>query len=342
MAAAIVERSAERQFDIVLRTADVIAAGRSEAACCVPVEDRIASIGDDLAGAVVVLVEAIGRIETNAFEVGVHDEVDNTGHSVGTVGCRSTAGQNFDALDERSRDLVKVGCGNGGIARLQAAAVDQDQRTRRAETAKVDRGRTRSAVGDEGVLAADNLRQRVDQIFDADRTGVGDFGRTDDGDRAGAVDIGTRDTRTGNDDRPRRGCRRIVDGRFVGRTDLGHCRLRKQGKAKGSGCRTCFEVGVEFHSVNPSIDRPTPEVGSPRNPWEGCDIRNRQSTKSISTPSSGSWHVPLGTRRMQSFCYILAGLRLKVWCAGHTSCLAEIARLRRRSTHRENKAARIA
>ena len=102
------------------------------------------------------------------------------------------------------------------------------------------------------------------------------------------------------------------------------------------------EVGVEFHSVNPSIDRPTPEVGSPRNPWEGCDMRNRQSTKSISTPSSGSWHVPLGTRRMQSFCYILAGLRLKVWCAGHTSCLAEIARLRRRSTHRENKAARIA
>ena len=314
MAAAVVKGRTDGQFDVVLRTADIVALGRNETASSVDVVDGRAIVVDDLAGAVVVLVETIGRIETDAFEVGVHDEVDNAGHSVGTVGSRCTAGQNFDALDERCRDLVKVGCGKRGVTRLQATAVDQDQRTCSAETTKVDGCSTGCAVRDEGVLTTDNLRQRVQKVFDTDRTGVGDFLGTDHGDRACTFDVRTRDTRTGNDDSAGGGLRLVDVDRsaFVNRTDLGHCRLRKQGKTKGSGCRTGFEIGVEFHSVNPSIDRPTPEVGSPRNPCEEPKIRSCRMTKRMYNPSSGRVHVPLWPHRMQRICYSHGGLGLLV------------------------------
>ncbi len=285
VATAVVEGRADGEFDIVLRTADVIAPGSNETASIQPIVDGLAVATNDLVGVVVVLVETVGRIETDTFEIGVHDEVDNAGHSVGTVGSRCTAGQNFDALDERSRDLVKVGCGQRGVTRLQATAVDQDQGTRSAETAKVDGCSTRGAVGDEGVLATENLRQRVDQVFDADRTGIGNFLSADDSDRAGAFDVRTRDTRTGNDDGTTSRCCFSIVTRV-----LSHCRLRKQGKAKGSRSRACFEIGVEFHSVNPSIDRPTPEVGSPRNPW------NPHAAKAHTYAQSLQWRLACAFR----------------------------------------------
>ena len=57
--------------------------------------------------AVVVLVEAVLGIELHAFEVFLHDEVDNAADRVRTVDGRGAAGEDFDTLNHGGRDLVQ-------------------------------------------------------------------------------------------------------------------------------------------------------------------------------------------------------------------------------------------
>ena len=54
------------------------------------------------------VVEAIADIETNALEVVVHLEIDDARDRIGAVHRGSAAGQNVDALDEVSGNLVEV------------------------------------------------------------------------------------------------------------------------------------------------------------------------------------------------------------------------------------------
>jgi hypothetical protein len=55
------------------------------------------------------LVEAVLQAAAEALEIGVHDEVDDAGHSIGTVDRRRAAGEDVDPLDECGRDGVEVG-----------------------------------------------------------------------------------------------------------------------------------------------------------------------------------------------------------------------------------------
>ena len=98
---------------------------------------------------VVVLIEAVLAVDLHAFEVFLHDEVDDAGDGVRSVHGGRAAGQHFDALDHRGRNLVQVGAAECGDAAVRhAPAVDEHQRAGRAEAAQVDRRGARGAVGD--------------------------------------------------------------------------------------------------------------------------------------------------------------------------------------------------
>ena len=150
--------------------------------------------------AVVVLVEAVLRVELHAFEVFLHDEVDDAADRVRTVDGRGAAGQDFDALDHGGRDLVQVGRRVGDAAVRQATTVDEDEGAGRAEAAQVDRCGTRRAVGDVRVLRSECLRQLVDQVFNARDALRGDVGAGDLRHGAGALDVRHLDAGTGDDD----------------------------------------------------------------------------------------------------------------------------------------------
>ena len=91
-----------------------------------------------------VLIGPVLGVDLQAFEVALHDEVDDAGDGVRAIGRRGAAGQHFHPLDQLGRDLVEVGRGVGiagvGIADPQPPAVDQDQGTLLAQTAQVGRG----------------------------------------------------------------------------------------------------------------------------------------------------------------------------------------------------------
>ena len=146
------------------------------------------------------VVERQLAVEADTGEVGVHDEVHDAGDGVRTVDRRGAAGEHVDALDDRRRDEVEIGDRGGGIAGDEATAVDQHERADRAEVAKVDRGDAGRAVGVGRTLAGEDLRQRVEEIFDAGRALKLDFLRRHDRDRAGRGQVRLRNARTGDDD----------------------------------------------------------------------------------------------------------------------------------------------
>ena len=172
---------------------------------------------------VVVLVHAVLRIEPHAFELVVHDEVDDAGDRVGAVHGGRAARQHFDALDQRRRNLVQVGRGRGVLRRIaghQAAAVDQHERALRAEVAQIDGRRAGRAVRQVAAEVGERLRQVVDQVLDArhalDLDLFGAHGRH----RADAREIGLRNARAGHD--------HFLDGRVF-------LRLRRQRAGERSG-----------------------------------------------------------------------------------------------------------
>ena len=141
-------------------------------------------------------------IDPEAFEVVLHEEIDHAGHGVGAVGRRSAAGEYFDVPDQRAGNLVDVGADAALNGRTggQAAAVDQHQRTFRAQVTQVQRRGTGGAVGLAGILLGIDLRQGPHHVFHSNRTLVEQFLGVDLGYRAGADKIGPLDSRAGNDD----------------------------------------------------------------------------------------------------------------------------------------------
>ena len=100
---------------------------------------RIASVLHDLApvaSVVVVVVAAVLVVHAEALEVVLHEEVDDAGDRVRTVGGGGAASQHFDAADEGARNLVDVrAAGLQRRADRQPAAVHQHQRAHSAEVA---------------------------------------------------------------------------------------------------------------------------------------------------------------------------------------------------------------
>src|ERR1700679_2363425 len=61
--------------------------------------------------------DALLAVEFDAFEVLSHHAVDDAGHGVRTVNGGGAAGEDFDVIDERSRNLVQVGGRRQWVAR---------------------------------------------------------------------------------------------------------------------------------------------------------------------------------------------------------------------------------
>ena len=178
----------------------------------------------------VVLPDAVVAVETDTFEVGVHDEVDDARDRVRTVHRRCAARQDFGAADERRRDDVKVGrlVRAVRIARHEAAAVDQNQRALRTEVAKVDFRGTRCAVRNARRLGGTDGRQLVEDVFDPGRTGKLHVLVVDDRDRRGEFKVRLRNARAGDDDVTAR--RDVLTLGRNRRRRLGFDRTRSAGK----------------------------------------------------------------------------------------------------------------
>ncbi len=157
-----VELGATAVGDVVARQAELRRIGRRAAL------DHVTQLDGAVAIEVVlVLVEAVLGVELHALEVLLHDEVDDAADRVRAVHGRGAAGQDFDALDHRGRNLVEVGRRVGDAAVGHAATVDEHQGAGRAEAAQVDRRGTGGAVRHVRVLRGEGLRQLVDEVFDA-------------------------------------------------------------------------------------------------------------------------------------------------------------------------------
>ena len=141
------------------------------------------------------------RVDAQAAEVGVHDEVDDAGDRVGAVHRRRAAGQHVDALDQRGRDEVDVGDralrGSPGCRRrpLISTRVRSEPRPRRLTVGGAGR-----AVGDVRTLRRERLRQRVDQILGAGRALKLDVLARQHRHRAGRGQVRLRNARAGDDD----------------------------------------------------------------------------------------------------------------------------------------------
>ena len=190
--------------------------------------------------AVVVLVEAVLARDLHTFEVFLGDEVHDARDGVRTVHGRRTAGEHFDALDQLGRDLVEVSGRAADTAVGHAATVDEHQGARGAEATQVDRGSTRGAVGDRGVLRGESLRQLVDEVLDAGHALRGDVRRSDLRDRARRFKVRLLQARTGHDDRFER---------FSGGCFLSQCRRharRNQPQNQRTPNGEC-DIGVGLH-----------------------------------------------------------------------------------------------
>ena len=192
---------------------------------------------------------AVLGINLNAFEVFLHDEVDDARNGVRTVHGRCAAGQNVNAVDELAGDEVEVSCRVVRRAVRHALAVDQDQRAGRAEVTQRDRRGTRGAVGNRRVLRSESLRQLDDEVFNARDALKLDVFRRHRRDRAGGRQVGLEDARTGNGDALLAGfgisCRRFCRGdRFVflrnGRCDCSCDKHRARDHRRHQ--KTCLQI----------------------------------------------------------------------------------------------------
>ncbi len=262
MAAAVAGGRADLEVDVELRAVECLAARRGIAACR---RQRLEPLA-----AVVVVVDAARHVDAEAFVIGVEHEVDDAGDRVRPIDRTGAAGQHVDAFDQRGGDHVDVGgrtrgAARRGVARHQAAAVDQHQRARFTQVAQVDRRRTGRTVRHRRGLRRERRRQAVEHVLDARRAAQLDVRRVDHGDRAGGGQVGVRDARSGDDDVGTRGgpgcsgilarrvrdcrgrrCRAVVAGgalrcgsrlgcRCRSRCGLGRCRKRHDGACDHRG-----------------------------------------------------------------------------------------------------------
>ena len=152
---------------------------------------------DDLAVALAVLRGV--RVDLQAFEVLLRDEVHHARDGVRAVHGRSTTRHHVHALDEGGRDEVDVD-GTAGAERGQALAVHQDEGTVRAEATQVDGGGARVAVVDVFRGARQELRHLTQRAFQVDRVQLLEGLGSHRGDGAVGLEVRLGDTRTGDDD----------------------------------------------------------------------------------------------------------------------------------------------
>jgi hypothetical protein len=167
------------------------------------------------------------------LHVGLHDVVDDAGDGVRAVDRRCAAGDDFDPLDEVRRDVVDVDDRRARHARHEPPAIDQHQRARIAEIAKVDRRYAVTGRQEVAVRAAEagnaDLGKLCQQVLRVDDTLRLDLLRVDDRDRRCGLEIGTTDARPGNDDCVIPGCGRLgCSDRLRSRSGCS-CILRKSG-----------------------------------------------------------------------------------------------------------------
>ena len=136
------------------------------------VEGALAAVGDRTRGrdlarqshgilseGVVIVVLILGVLATHlkAFEVFLHDEVDDAGDGVGAIGRRRAARDDLDPLDQARWNLIEVRSGllDEGIrgALAQAAPVDQHEGAIRAQSAQIRRRHTAGGAQSGGGIA---------------------------------------------------------------------------------------------------------------------------------------------------------------------------------------------
>ncbi len=144
-----------------------------------------------LAFAIILVGDTVVRRELGALVIAAQDEVDDARDRVGTVHRRGTVGQDFDALDHVGRNVVRV-------AREVTVAVDQRQRTGRAQAAQTNRRETRTAgVVDLRVdVRAGDRRQLLDQITQGQLAGLLDRGAINRDNRIRCLNVDASDVRT--------------------------------------------------------------------------------------------------------------------------------------------------
>lgn len=139
--------------------------------------------------------------------------------------------EDLDSIDQYARNLVDVRDGISRCAGGEPAAVQQGQRAYRFQAAKIDRGRTGCTVIRPGRLVRDDLRQVVQQIFDARGALEYELLGVDLGNRAGADQVALLDARAGDDD--------FLDGvdlgTLAGLSGYTNRRRKKQGRNDGCG-----------------------------------------------------------------------------------------------------------
>ena len=156
--------------------------------------------------AVAFLGDAHLAIEFEALEILLKDEVGHTGHGVGTIGCRGTAGDDLDTLDRGRRNGADVGHARC-VRRRRATPVDQHERTVGTDAAqrdgrrarRVGRGRLNVSTGRRR-LRRGELRQLVQVGFECRGRGLLEQGFVDGDDGAVALEILALNARAGNDD----------------------------------------------------------------------------------------------------------------------------------------------
>ena len=130
--------------------------------------DRVAQLDRSRAAEVVLVpVEVVLGRDFDALEVLLHDEVHDAGDGIRAVHRGRATRQDVDALDHLRRNLVEVRRRARRAAVGHAPTVDQHERARVAETAKVERRRAGRAVRHGHVLRSEGLRQLVYEVLDS-------------------------------------------------------------------------------------------------------------------------------------------------------------------------------
>src|SRR5690606_2531748 len=148
--------------------------------------------------AVASFVEAVVARNLNALEVLLQDEVDDARDRVRTVNGRTAAGHHVHALDQSRRNSVEVNNLLLVVSNV-AAAIDQNQRAGFTQTTQVNGGNAVAGVIGSAGQRRNHLRQFIQHIFHVGCAGEAEFLGADNRNRAGRLEVRTRNTRTGDD-----------------------------------------------------------------------------------------------------------------------------------------------
>ena len=216
-----------------------------------------------VACAIAALCQIVLRTDFETIDT-AQAEVRHTGNSIRTINGRGTAGDDVDRINQERRDGVKVD-DLGGIEEHPAAAVHKNEVTVRPETAKVQGSRTITRIVRERRCTRNDLRQRIDYVFDVDRTGEGEFLILNNGDGRSRFDVAACDARTGYDDRCA-GFRRLgrLGARFVDLV-VGLRESRSSGKRPNHHrARQKHLFGETIRHSSPLVNKDTAKASGPK------------------------------------------------------------------------------